>query len=195
MIRDAGSGSGGNPAILSFGRVENVRDHLWRGERELRLIWPWRDRNRGFSWLEAVTLAFMLGPALWRLYSTAAGELGIRPLGELLFLSGIWSMAILLLTLAITPGATMFRWSRLIIVRRMIGVTALVNTLAHMVIYFALRFWDFTVIGNEIATSADTAESLPLTLIKHPRASSQEPLIVSSSGLRVGRISISALAR
>ena len=122
-------------------------------ERGLRLICPWQDRNRRFSSLKALTLAFMVGPALWLLYSTAAGEFGITPLGELTFWSGIWSMAILLLALAITPGATMFRWSRLIIVRRMIGVTALVYTLAHIVIYFALRLWDFTVIGKEMATS------------------------------------------
>jgi len=67
--------------------------------------------------------------------------------------SGIWSTAILMLTLAITPGAKLFRWSRLIIVRRMIGVTALIYTLGHIVIYFALRLWDFTVIANEMATS------------------------------------------
>jgi methionine sulfoxide reductase heme-binding subunit len=119
----------------------------------LGLIWPWQDRNRRFSWLKAVTFAFMLWPALWLLYSTAAGGFGITPLGELTFWSGIWSMAILLLALAITPSATIFRWRRLIIVRRMIGVTALVYTLAHIVIYFALRLWDFTVIGNEMATS------------------------------------------
>ena len=119
----------------------------------MRLIWPWLDRNHRFSWLKAVTFAFILGPAFWLLYSTATGEFGITPFGELTFWSGIWSMAILLLALAITPGVTIFRWSRLIIVRRMIGVTALVYTLAHIVIYFALRLWDFSVIGKEMATS------------------------------------------
>jgi methionine sulfoxide reductase heme-binding subunit len=119
----------------------------------VRLIWPWQDRNCRFSWLKVVTFASMFGPGLWLLLSTATGEFGITPLGELTFWSGIWSMAILLLALAITPGATILRWSRLIIVRRMIGVTALVYTLAHIVIYFALRLWDFRVIGNEMATS------------------------------------------
>jgi sulfoxide reductase heme-binding subunit YedZ len=37
-------------------------------------------------------------------------------------------------------------------VRRMIGVTALVYTIAHIVIYFALRFWNFASIAHEMAT-------------------------------------------
>ena len=34
----------------------------------------------------------------------------------------------------------------------MIGVTALAYTLVHVVIYFALRFWNFGFIVNETAT-------------------------------------------
>ena len=58
----------------------------------------------------------------------------------------------MMLSLAITPAATIFRWSRLIIVRRMIGVTALAYTIAHIIIYFALRFWDFGHIVHEMVT-------------------------------------------
>ena len=119
----------------------------------MHLIWPWQDRNRKFSGLKAVTLALMFWPAVGLLYSTATGAFGITPLGELTFWSGIWSMGILLLALSITPAASIFRRNRLIIVRRMIGVTALIYTLAHIVIYFALRFWNFTVIANEMVTS------------------------------------------
>src|SRR5713101_5045078 len=34
----------------------------------------------------------------------------------------------------------------------MIGVTALAYALAHIIIYFALRFWDFAFIAHEMAT-------------------------------------------
>jgi sulfoxide reductase heme-binding subunit YedZ len=54
--------------------------------------------------------------------------------------------------LAITPALRIFRWSRLIIVRRMIGVTALAYTIAHIIIYFALRFWNFAFVAHEMAT-------------------------------------------
>jgi sulfoxide reductase heme-binding subunit YedZ len=59
---------------------------------------------------------------------------------------------ILLMALAVTPAVTIFRWHALIDVRRMIGVTGLVYTIAHIVIYFGLRSWNFVTIANETVT-------------------------------------------
>ncbi len=67
--------------------------------------------------------------------------------------SGVWATAVLLAALAVTPALTIFLWKRLIDLRRMIGVAALAYTLAHMVIYFALRFWNFALIAKETAGS------------------------------------------
>jgi sulfoxide reductase heme-binding subunit YedZ len=66
--------------------------------------------------------------------------------------SGVWATAVLLFALAVTPAMTIFRWRHLVVVRRMIGVTALVYSIAHTVIYFALRVWDFGIIANEMVT-------------------------------------------
>src|SRR5262249_2562771 len=51
-----------------------------------------------------------------------------------------------------TPAVTIFRWNQLINVRRMIGVTALAYTIAHIIIYFTLRFWNFGSIAHEMVT-------------------------------------------
>jgi methionine sulfoxide reductase heme-binding subunit len=118
----------------------------------LQLIWPWQDRKHGFSWLKAATFGLMLGPAIWLIYQLATGQFGSVPLGGLTYWSGVWATAILLLALAITPASTIFRLSQLIIVRRMIGVTALAYAIAHVIIYFALRFWDFAHIAHEMVT-------------------------------------------
>jgi sulfoxide reductase heme-binding subunit YedZ len=116
------------------------------------LIWPWQDRKGGFSGLKAGTFALMFAPAIWLVYQVEAEQFGPVPLGGMTYWSGLWATALLLLALAITPAQTIFRWSRLIIVRRMIGVTALAYTFAHIVIYFALRFWNFASIAHEMAT-------------------------------------------
>jgi methionine sulfoxide reductase heme-binding subunit len=116
------------------------------------MIWPWQDGQHGFSWLKAGTFALMFVPAIWLIDQVATGEFGPVPLGGMTYWSGFWATAILLLALAITPASTIFRWRRLIIVRRMIGVTALAYTVAHLIIYFALRFWNFAFIANEVAT-------------------------------------------
>src|SRR5712692_6559329 len=124
------------------------------GGNDLQLIWPWQDRNRRFSWLKASTFALMLYPAIRTAYLVGIGDYGILgiALPGLTYWSGVWATVILLMALAVTPAATIFRWPALIDVRRMIGVTALVYTIAHMVIYFALRRWDFAFIANDMTT-------------------------------------------
>jgi methionine sulfoxide reductase heme-binding subunit len=94
----------------------------------------------------------MFVPAIWILYQVGTGQFGPVPVGGMTYWSGLWAMALLLLALAITPALTILRPSRLIIVRRMIGVTALAYTIAHIIIYFALRFWNFAFIANEMVT-------------------------------------------
>jgi sulfoxide reductase heme-binding subunit YedZ len=116
------------------------------------MIWPWQDGKQGFSWLKAGTFVLMFVPAISLVHDVAAGAFGPVPLGGLTYWSGVWATAFLLLALAITPAVTIFRWRRLIIVRRTVGVTALAYTIAHIIIYFALRFWDFAFIANEIVT-------------------------------------------
>ncbi len=121
----------------------------------MNLIWPWQDRQRQFSALKAAGFVLVLVPAIRLAYQLGTGEFGIYPLwlGGLTYWSGVWATAILLMALAVTPALTIFRWSSLIDVRRMIGVAALLYTIAHIIVYFALRFWNLAVIAKEMATS------------------------------------------
>src|SRR5437588_338793 len=94
----------------------------------------------------------MFAPAVWLIYQVATEQFGPVPLGGMTFWSGVVATGLLLLALAITPAVTILRWNELVAVRRMIGVTALAYTVAHIVIYFALRFWDFAHIAHEMAS-------------------------------------------
>ena len=118
----------------------------------LQLIWPWQDRRRRFSWLKASTFALMLYPALRTAYLVGAGDYGSLAVafGSLTYWSGVWATVVLLMALAITPAARIFRRPALIDVRRMVGVAALVYTLAHIIMYFAMRRWEFTSIVNDM---------------------------------------------
>jgi len=116
------------------------------------LTWPWNDRAGKLSPLKLVTFVIMFLPAIWLIYQVEAGNFGRVPLAGLTYWSGVWATALLLAALAVTPAAKIFFWPQAVIMRRMIGVTALVYTIAHLFIYFALRFWDFGSIGNEMIT-------------------------------------------
>ena len=130
----------------------------------MRVIWLWQDRGHGWSWLKAGTFALMFAPAIWLIDQYRTGEFGPVPMGGLTYWSGLWATALLLLALAITPAVTILRFGRLIIVRRMIGVTALAYTIAHIIIYFALRLWDFTRIGREMVTRPSLILAMAATL-------------------------------
>jgi len=120
----------------------------------LRLIWPWQDRKREFSRLKASAFALVLFPAIRFTYQVVAGDYGFLPMafGNMTYWSGVWATVILLMALAVTPALTIFRWRVLVDVRRMIGVAALAYTIAHIVIYFALRSWNFASIAGETFT-------------------------------------------
>jgi sulfoxide reductase heme-binding subunit YedZ len=118
----------------------------------MHLAWPWNDRAGRFSSLKALIFAVMFLPAIWLVYQVEAGNFGRVPLAGLTYWSGVWATAVLLAALAVTPAAKIFLWPQAVLVRRMIGVTALIYTFAHLFIYFALRFWDFGSIANEMIT-------------------------------------------
>jgi sulfoxide reductase heme-binding subunit YedZ len=120
----------------------------------VRLIWPWQDRTRRFSWLKAGAFALVLWPGIRIGYQFSTNEYGILPIayGGLVYWSGVWATAILLMALAVTPALRILRWPALVDARRMIGVAGLAYTVAHIIVYFGLRSWRFGFIANETAT-------------------------------------------
>jgi sulfoxide reductase heme-binding subunit YedZ len=123
------------------------------GGDALRWIWPWQDRNRRFSWLKAGAFALVLAPAMWTAWLVATGEYGTVAaimLNGLTYWSGVWATAVLLMALAVTPAAAIFRWPALVDVRRMTGVAGLAYSIAHVIVYFAFRSWDWAFIGNDM---------------------------------------------
>ena len=120
----------------------------------MRLIWPWQDRQRRFSWLKASAFALVMLPGIRLTYQTATGEFGLLAMayGGLTYWSGVWATVVLLMALAVTPIIRVFRWPALVDVRRMIGVMALIYTIAHIILYFGLRSWNFERIGIETVT-------------------------------------------
>src|SRR5262249_22278652 len=106
----------------------------------------------------------MFAPAIWLIDQFRSGEFGPVPLGGMTYWSGLWATALLILALSITPAQTILRTGALIVVRRMIGVTALVYSIGHIFIYFALRFWNFPAIAYEMVTRISLIIAIIATL-------------------------------
>jgi sulfoxide reductase heme-binding subunit YedZ len=119
----------------------------------VRWVWPWQDRNRRFSWLKAGAFALVLLPGIRTAWLVGIGEYGTVAaimLNGLTYWSGVWATVVLLAALTVTPAAAILRWPALADARRMAGVAALVYTIAHMLIYFAFRSWDWAFIVNDM---------------------------------------------
>lgn len=120
---------------------------------------PWTDRSGKFSPLKAAVLAGACLPALWLAWQAASGTLaataspgllGPRPITEAIHQTGDWAIRFLWMSLAVTPLRRIANWPKLILVRRMLGVTALCYALAHLTLYTADLKFDLARVASEI---------------------------------------------
>ncbi|MCW5770639.1 MAG: sulfoxide reductase heme-binding subunit YedZ [Rhodospirillaceae bacterium] len=111
---------------------------------------PWTDRTGALSPLRAPVFLALFVPGLWLMGLFLFRQLGPRPLTELVHESGLWTIRLLFLSLAITPLRRILRWPELISVRRMIGVAALVYALLHLLAYTADQAFDLGRVASEI---------------------------------------------
>jgi len=115
-------------------------------------VWPWTDRAGRFSPLHATAFAAVVSPALWIAYAFATDGLGAEPLKAATHLTGGWTLYLLLASLAVTPLKGLLAWSRLIAVRRMLGVAAFAYIAAHLMLYIGDQSWNLAKVVSEIAS-------------------------------------------
>jgi len=102
----------------------------------------------------AKALAFFacLAPVVWLGFRTATGRLGINPVEDLELTTGIWTLRLLVLTLAITPLRRITGWNRIIQYRRMFGLFTFFYVALHFSIYVGLdEFFALGAILKDVA--------------------------------------------
>ncbi len=109
-------------------------------------------REKSGRWSPEKIIAFVgvCLPALWIAYRTGAGDLGARPVTELIHRNGDWAVRILLVTLAITPARRLFHLPKLIHMRRTLGVAAAFYIFAHFTLYVIDQKFDLRTVASEI---------------------------------------------
>ncbi|WP_090661286.1 protein-methionine-sulfoxide reductase heme-binding subunit MsrQ [Belnapia rosea] len=122
---------------------------LSRGTRPFP--WPWRDRAGRLSALRAVVLALLLAPAAWLLVTALTEGLGPEPAKAALREIGLWTIRLLLVTLAVTPLGRILAAPRILALRRMLGLGTLAYALLHLLLYAAYQDFALPRIASEIA--------------------------------------------
>lgn len=115
-----------------------------------RLPRPWLDRAGRVSPLRIGTLLLLCLPALSMLLDWRSGSLEPEVLDALTHATGLWSIRILMLSLAVTPFGALAQSTRVLQLRRMIGVASLVYVLAHLVFFTALQNFLLATVVAEI---------------------------------------------
>lgn len=118
--------------------------------RPLRTWLPWTDRQGRFSALRATAFALLFVPALMLLHAAWMHQLGSKPWTQAIHQTGDWTVRILIATLAVSPFRRLFDWSKLIGIRRMLGLGVMAYALGHLALYCIDMAFDWGLVVSEI---------------------------------------------
>ncbi len=112
-----------------------------------------------------------LGPAAWLVYGAfLGGDLGVNPVETITNYTGIWTLRLIAISLAVSPLRWLTGWNRIIQYRRMLGLFAFFYGSLHFLTYFVLDhslvfagLWD-DVVKRPYITAGFTAFVLLIPL-------------------------------
>ena len=111
---------------------------------------PWRDRRGRFLPFTAAVLAAVCVPGLLTAFWWTQDELGARPVTEAIHEIGLWAIRFVMIALAVTPLRAALDWGKLLLVRRMLGVTALAYAVVHFSLYIVQQNGNMAMVVSEI---------------------------------------------
>src|SRR5262245_33712420 len=111
---------------------------------------PFVDYGGRWSPLKTAVFVALFVPGALTATDYLQGNLGPRPMTEVIHSLGLWALRFLFIALAITPLRHILAWPRLILVRRMIGVAAFAYAAVHLVAYAADQMFDLAKVASEI---------------------------------------------
>ncbi len=114
------------------------------------MIVPWRDRRGKFLPFKAAVLTSAFIPGILYAFWWITGDLGARPVLGVIHGTGLWAIRFLMISLAITPAARILTWPGLLLVRRMLGLTALAYGVMHLGLYVADQNFALGTVVSEI---------------------------------------------
>jgi methionine sulfoxide reductase heme-binding subunit len=89
--------------------------------------------------LKPAVFVACLGPFAWLVYGAfLGGDLGVNPVETITNYTGIWTLRLIAISLAVTPLRWLTGWNRIIQFRRMLGLFAFFYGSLHFLTYFVL---------------------------------------------------------
>lgn len=111
---------------------------------------PWRNNAGRVSAFKIVVLVLVVIPGAVIALRWQAGLLGGRPINQMVREIGDWIIRLLLLSLAVTPMRVVLDWTRLLQLRRLLGVTTACYAAIHITLYSYQESWNLLTVASEI---------------------------------------------
>jgi methionine sulfoxide reductase heme-binding subunit len=129
--------------VIRHGKRELV-DHGRHEDIMIKDAWKPSLLKLGVFGACLIPLGILVGNAL-------TDNLGANPIDEITDQTGIWTLRLLLVTLAVTPARRLTGWNRLIQLRRMLGLFAFFYASLHFMTYLWLdQFFAFEDIIDDV---------------------------------------------
>lgn len=101
--------------------------------------------------LKPLLFVAALGPAAALGYFAYTGDLSANPVDYIEDFTGDWALAMLMISLAVTPLRRLTKWNDLIKLRRMLGLFAFFYAVLHVLTWFALvSFFDVPTMVEDV---------------------------------------------
>lgn len=113
-------------------------------------MYPWLDPVGRFSLFKLAVFSALLVPGIILLWPVILEGGATIPVKEAILESGEWTIRILMITLLITPLRRITRFSKLVQVRRQIGVATFCYVMIHFGLYAISQNLDLIRIASEI---------------------------------------------
>jgi sulfoxide reductase heme-binding subunit YedZ len=106
---------------------------------------------RGSRLLKPVVFAAALAPLAYLAIGAWRGSLGANPIETITRSTGLWTLRLMVITLAVTPLRWATGWNDVIRVRRMLGLFAFFYGTLHLLTYLWLdQFFDWSAIAKDV---------------------------------------------
>lgn len=142
-------------------------------------------RQNHIAWIKAAVFAICLIPLARLAWLGFQNRLGANPIEYITHSTGWWTLALLLITLSVTPVRRLFKMPWLLRLRRMLGLFAFFYVSLHFTTYIWLdQFFDWAEIVKDVAKRPFITVGFSAFVLLIPLAVTSNNALVKRLGAR-----------
>ncbi len=146
---------------------------------------PSRLARTQIGWVKVAVFILCLGPLARLVIGVFTKALGANPIEVITRSTGTWTLALLLITLGVTPLRKLAGWNWLLRLRRMLGLYAFFYAVLHFITYIWLdQFFDLAAMVKDVIKRPFITVGFTSFLLLVPLAATSTSAMVKRLGAK-----------